>query len=220
MYDLLFDGFGPIFGIPAVLGTVFFVLRLVLMLIGQGDAHGDVPHDVHTDPGEAFKVFSLQAFAAFFMGFGWAGIAAMRGAGLGIPPSLVIGAGGGAGLVWLLAALLRAVWSMQSSGNIDIGEAIGLSGQTYVNIPRSRTGRGQVRVVIEDRQRLFNAVTDGPTIPTGTPVQVVGTNPDNTITVLPEDTQGRAVPPTNAPAAAHDGPLGFVGPGESGSPQP
>ena len=218
MYDLLFDGFGPIFGIPAVLGTVFFVLRLVLMLIGHGDAHGDVPHDVHPDPGEAFKVFSLQAFAAFFMGFGWAGIAAMRGAGLGIPPSLVIGAGGGAGLVWLLAALLRAVWSMQSSGNIDISEAIGLSGQAYVNIPSSRSGRGQVRVVIEDRQRLFNAVTDGPTIPTGTLVQVVGTNPDNTITVLPEDAQGRAVAPTSAPS--HNAPLGFVGPGESGAPRP
>lgn len=214
MYDLLFDGFGPIFGVPAVLGTVFFVLRLVLMLIGHADTHADVPHDVHTDPGEAFKVFSLQAFAAFFMGFGWAGIAAMRGAGLGLPPSLVIGAGGGSGMVWLLAALLRAVWSMQTSGNIDIREAIGLSGQTYVTIPGSRAGRGQVRVVIEDRQRLFNAVTDGPPIPTGAIVQVVGTNPDNTITVLPEDAQGRPV----APAAAPDRPLGFVGPADAPRP--
>lgn len=206
MYDLLFDGFGPIFGIPAVLGTVFFVLRLALMLIGHGDAHGNVAHGVHADPGEAFKVFSLRAFAAFFMGFGWAGIAAMRGAGLGTPPSLVIGAGGGSGMVWLLAVLLRAAWSMQSSGNIDISEAIGLSGQTYVTIPGSRSGRGQVRVVIEDRQRMFNAVTDGATIPTGVLVQVVGTNPDNTITVLPEDAEGRAV--------STNGPLGFVGPGE------
>lgn len=208
MYDLLFDGYGAIFGIPAVLGTLFFVLRLVLTLIGHPGAHADVTRDVHADPDEAFKVFSLRAAAAFFMGFGWAGIAAVRGARLGIPPALVIGAGGGSGMVWLLAALLRAVWTAPSSGNIDLGEAIGLSGQTHVTVPSSRGGRGQVRVVIEDRQRMFSAVTDGPTIPTGTLVQVVGTNPDNTITVLPEDSQGRAVTP--------GGPLGFVGPQDAG----
>lgn len=186
MFNLLFDGYGAIFGMPAVAGTMFFGLRLAMMMLGHHAHDLSVDHDVHTDSSEAFKVFSLQAFAAFFMGFGWGGLAAMRGSGLGLPPSLVIGAGAGAGMVWLLAALLRAVWSMQASGNIEINEAVGLSGHTYVGVPAARSGRGQVRVVIEDRQRLFNAVTEGPAIPTGTIVQVVGVNPDNTITVAPD----------------------------------
>jgi hypothetical protein len=82
MMELLFGGGAALFGVTAVLGTRFFLGRVVPMLSGGlGDAlHGGIDVDAghaagavtdHTDSSSAFKVLSLQAIAAFLMGFGW-----------------------------------------------------------------------------------------------------------------------------------------------------
>ncbi|NTV94050.1 MAG: DUF3108 domain-containing protein, partial [Thiobacillus sp.] len=87
--DVLLGGNAALFGVPALLGTLFFVGRLVLMLVaGDGDLHQDVGIHVdagtgdvsgHTDSSSAFKILSLQAVAAFLMGFGWGGLGIVRG---------------------------------------------------------------------------------------------------------------------------------------------
>jgi len=194
--DILFGHGAAWFGIPAVVGTFFFLLRLALMLMGgDSDVDTDVDVDVDVDvdadvdahdsvdSAGDFEVLSFQTIATFLMGFGWSGLGGFRGAGWSAGFSVLFGIAAGSGMVWLLAKLLKLVYGFQSSGTVSIRDALGTEGQVYLQIPGQRAGRGQVRLVIGDRQRYFNAVTDEETINTKSRVRITAVNDDNTITV-------------------------------------
>ena len=192
MMDLFFGPVTVWFGIPAVLGTVFFTLRMMLMLIG-GDADADM--DVELEAGDvdsgdtsdstmAFRVFSVQAIAAFMMGFGWGGLGAIRGSGWSIGVALGVATATGLAMMWFLGALLKFVYGLQSSGNLPIYQALEAEGSVYAQIPAAGEGRGEVRVVIGDRERYYKAISAGPAVPTGAQVRVVSVDEnDNSVTV-------------------------------------
>jgi membrane protein implicated in regulation of membrane protease activity len=191
MIDTLFTGYAAWFGVPAVIGTIFFLIRMGLMLAG-GAADADVDIDVdtgdlgdHIDPGDAAKSLSIQSVAAFIAGFGWGGLAAFRGFNLEVTYSLLVGVATGAAMVWLLGLLLKALHDLQSSGNIDKEGTVGTEGSVYVRVPARGDGRGQVRVVVNGRQRIYNAVTEGQELTRNTRVRVARVNDDNTLTVTP-----------------------------------
>ena len=188
--DLFFGDGAGWFSVPAMLGTCFFLLRLAMMSVGgDGDAGGDLDsggdagmhHDA--DSTSAFKVLSIQTIATFTMGFGWGGLCGYRGAGWDATSSLIFGLAAGAGMVWLLGKLLRIVYGLQSSGTVSIRDALGLEGDAYIAIPGRREGRGRVRLVIGDRQRDYNAVTDEDAIESHARVRITAVNDDNTVTV-------------------------------------
>jgi hypothetical protein len=193
MNDLFLGGGAAWFTVPALIGTVFFVLRMVLMLVG-GDAGGDVDVDVdvggvdvdtdlsHADPGDAFQILSIQTIAAFLMGFGWGGLGGLKGAGWGVTASFTFGLAGGAGMVWLLAKLLQAVFRLQASGNVGIDQTLDLEGSVYIAIPGDG-GRGRVRLIVNNRERFFNAVSEDEVLEPQTRVRVLRVNDDNSVTV-------------------------------------
>jgi membrane protein implicated in regulation of membrane protease activity len=204
MLQGLFSQEALLFTIPALLGTAVFLLRLGLMAIGGFDHDVDVPHDVDIphdvaidahgdvdlghdvesgDSTEAFKLLSIQSVAAFLMGFGWGGIAGLVGLDWSFPMSLLLGVGLGLGFMWLMGILMKAMYDLQSSGTVRIQDAVGTEGQVYANIPAGDAGRGQVRVVIGDRARIYNAVSEGDALNTGSRVRVVRVNEDRTLTV-------------------------------------
>ena len=189
MGELFFGDLAPWFSVPALAGTLFFLLRMAMSLVGgDGDDggldvdidHGDIGHD-HSSG--AFKFLSIQAISAFAMGFGWGGLAAYRGTGIPALLSVPVGIAFGSFMMWLLARLLRWITRMQASGTIGIGAALDEEGTVYATVPGERAGRGTVRVVLDQRMRYYPAVTDGPALPTATPIRVVGINEDNTLTV-------------------------------------
>lgn len=190
MLDLFFAGGAGWFTVLAVIGTAVFLLRLVMLFAGQhlGDMHvdsgggGDAHHG---DSSQAFEVLSLQSFAAFFMGFGWGGLGALKGSQMSMTPSLLIAAVAGVAMVWLLALLLKGVSDLQSSGSIPITQTIGTEGDVYADVPGSKSGQGQVRVTVNNHQRIYNALTEGQPLPTNTRIRVVGVNDDNSVTVVP-----------------------------------
>jgi hypothetical protein len=186
MLDALFSGNAPWFTIPALVGTAFLGLRILLLLIGvhgmhMGDHSGDIGghSDGHTD---AMQLFSVQSIMGFIMGFGWGGFAPLK-AGLDMYWVILIALGVGMLFVVVQLLLFRAAFQLQSSGNVAIDRAMGTQGVVYVEIPGGSRGKGQVTVVIDDKQRILNAITPDESIPSKTRVNVVGVNPDNTITV-------------------------------------
>ena len=188
----LFEQEALFFTIPALLGTFVFVLKLGLMtLAGFGvDFDTDVDADVDVDLGEdagdstdAFNLLSLQSIAAFLMGFGWGGLAGHLGLDWSLPMSLLLGAGFGSLLVWLLGLMMKAVYDLQSSGHVRVEDTVGSEGVVYANVPAKGVGRGQVRVVVNERARIYNAISDGEPIATSATIRVVQVNDDRSLTV-------------------------------------
>ncbi len=185
MVEFLFNDGAVWFGVPALLGSFVFGVKMILLLIGaDADADLDFDADIDVDDStEAFRVFSLQAVAAFLMGFGWIALLAYRVEEMSLAMSTLVGVAAGLGLMWLLLWLLRVVYSMQASGNIPIESASGTTGTVYVGVPAEGAGKGEVRLVIDGRQRMFRAVTDGEELTRDTPIRVVRVNSDHTVLV-------------------------------------
>jgi len=198
--DFFFGSPAGWFTAPALIGTVFFGIRMVTALLGLDSDHGggmqvDLPADVdvdmevhasddiHTDPGDSFKVLSVQSVAAFCMGFGWAGLGGLRGSGWGPEASVAVGVVGGVGMVWLLGWLLRIVYDLQTSGNIPMVRVVGHEGDVYVTVPAPGSGAGRVRVVVEGRQRFYPAMSVDGALERGARVRVERVSEDRMVMV-------------------------------------
>jgi hypothetical protein len=206
MLEILLGGNAALFGVPALIGTLFFVGRLALMLFaGDGDLHQDIGLHVdaghtgdmagHTDSSSAFKILSLQAVAAFLMGFGWGGLGVVRGWGMPVLAGIGVGVVTGSGMAWILGKLLLWIARMQSSGTQTMESALYEEGVVYVGIPAQRHGRGVVRVVVDERMQYYPAVTDGTALDTQATVRITAINDDHTLTVE------RVTPELPAPGA-------------------
>lgn len=206
MLTRLFEDQALWFSAPALFGTGVFVLRMGLMLLGGGDGHdgghaidvgdagdaGDV-HDVHFggdgdgadghDSEGAFDVLSFQSVAAFMAGFGWGGVGAHLGLGWTPTAAGAVGVASGVAMVWLLGLLLKGVHDLQTSGTLRMEAAIGSTADVYATIPARGQGRGQVRVVVKDRMRIVDAVSDDQPLPRSSRVRVLAVNDDRSLTV-------------------------------------
>ena len=191
MFDVFFDQDNIWFTIPGALGSAVFMLKVTLMFIGLGDGVDgigdvDVDLDFDADIGDsdvAAGVLSIQSAAAFLMGLGWGGLFGKVILDQGTGISVMIGLATGALFVWVLVKMLTFVYRLQSSGNIPISAAMGKEGTVYAQIPSRMSGQGRVKVIIEERQRIYRAVTDGDEIASQTRVRIVKVNDDNTLTV-------------------------------------
>ncbi|MFM9958592.1 MAG: hypothetical protein ACKVZJ_10985 [Phycisphaerales bacterium] len=190
MFDTFIANGAVWFTASAILGTGVFLVRLLVLLAGGTDdthlSDGADPAggDAHAHDGLA-GVLTIQGAAAFGMGFGWAGLLGRTGFEFGAAGSIALGMVGGIGMLALLAFLIRGVRGMQSSGNFQIARTVGLLGEVYAEVPAPGAGRGQVRVVVQGRQRIVQAFaeTGQSTIPTGSRVKVVKVGSDNTVVV-------------------------------------
>jgi membrane protein implicated in regulation of membrane protease activity len=186
------SGLELLFACCAVFGTVLFVIRLILMFSGMGgeDAHsadtgdmadvdggnfdaGDMdPAGEMHDSDLSFKLLSLQGITAFFMMFGLVGWAVIR---QGQYHALVpIAAGTVAGLltVWVMKKIFQFATALQSSGTMNLNNAIGQEGTVYLTIRPGQSGK--VQVSVQDRLSVLEAVTDGnEEIKTGESIRVV-----------------------------------------------
>ncbi|MFN0010194.1 MAG: hypothetical protein ACKVS8_00975 [Phycisphaerales bacterium] len=177
------------FTIPAIVGTLGFGVRLLLMLAaGDGHGNGQGGADLHADHGadHQFELLSVQSVLAFMMGFGWGGLGALRGSGLSPVSSSVLALASGAAMMFLLAFTMRSIRRLSASGNIALDSLTGATGEASMDIPSGTTpgrGSGEVRLVIGDRERRCQAVSVGEAIPSRARVRVVTVNSDNTVTV-------------------------------------
>lgn len=190
MLDMFFQNGAAWFGVPALFGTGIFFLRLILMLAGghsgdSPDVHAVDPHPDHPDSTGAFKAISFQTIMAFAMGFGWGGLAARHAMHLPFASSILVALLAGIAMGWLLALILKAMSDLQASGNIALDSTLGHEAEVYVSLPRRGEGQGQIKMVVADRLRIFNAISDADPLPSQSRVRVIRVNPDNTLTVAP-----------------------------------
>ncbi len=179
-----------VFIVCAALGGCLFVARMILMFIsglghgdlsgGGGDAGadgGDLGGDVHhgggtTDSDVSFKALSFQGLTAFFMMFGLVGWAMIRESKYSAPISALAAAGAGIGTVWLLKFLFESAGKLQSSGTLDLNNAVGREGTVYLTIRPGQVGK--IQITVQNRMETLDATTEQTEdIKTGQRIKVV-----------------------------------------------
>ena len=146
---------------------------------GGPDAGG---HDV-AHPSTGMNLLTFRNFVNFLLGFGWTAILLKDS----IPSTgvrLLIAIAVGAALVALVILLFKWLTDMQESGNINVFKsAVDCQGTVYLTVPGERAGEGKVQITINNAVREYAAVTDGPTLKTGTRIRVVEAVSANTLLV-------------------------------------
>ncbi len=189
MMDILFGDLAPWFTAPALLGTgVLFIQLLMGELGGDGALDIDLDIDTHADhPGVEFGILSLQSISAFFLGYGWVGLAAYRFLNVGFTGAAFIAVLAGVGVAWLMVWLLRTFLKLQNNTNVSIHQTVGLEGEVYATVPPEGTGRGEIILVINQSQHNYFATQEGSeAIQTRSRVRVLRADAaSNTIVVEP-----------------------------------
>ncbi len=187
------DTLEKVFFACALFGTVFFIVRLVIQFVGM-DSHDvsdgtpdfmpDAPQDLHAvgDSDLSFKLVTIQGITAFFMLFGLTGIALKQTRATGDVQAILIAAAAGVAMTWLQAKFMGMLFKLQSSGNLNVHNAVGQEGIVYVTIRAGATGQAQVAV--QGRRKIFEAVSrDKTEIKTGERVRVAEVSPGNVLVV-------------------------------------
>ena len=187
-----------VFAVCAVLGGVFLAIRLLFQFIGGGgdgvdgadvdvDAAVDVDVDVDGDMGSgeadiSFKLLSFQGLTAFFLMFGLVGLALARQSQVAGHWAILGAVAAGLVSVGIIQYVFNSMTRLQSSGTINMQNAVGQEGDVYLTI--GRAGRGKVRVSIQHHLKVYDAVADGDEeIATGQRVKVVRVVTGNVLVV-------------------------------------
>lgn len=140
------DMLGKVFWYCAIGGTAFFMIRLVMMLIGHDfDSHGDggIHMDTHSDA--AFQLFSINSVTSFLMMFGWGGLTAYIQFKLGSTLSILIAIFVGIAAMFTIALIFKLAMRLVSKGEeFKIEDTVGLNASVYQRIPAEGSGKVNV----------------------------------------------------------------------------
>lgn len=181
-----------IFALIAIPSTFLIVLQTVLMLIGIGgdnaaDADGDIDVDDLEVPDDGLAIFTVRGVTSMLCITGWVAVALLE---TSLPQGVSIAIAILCGVATLIgmAYLMRAVYRLQSSGNIDVENCIGKIGEVYIPIPSSGNGAGKVNLTVQEKFSEFSAITTGgDQLKTGSFVRVVAVGPSGVLVVEPID---------------------------------
>lgn len=148
--------------------TAIMIIFLIMLLLGfdadefDGISTPDVDIDgINDDPitGIAgLKVLTLRGALVFLAIGSWT--AFLLVSSIGNWWGLLIGIVIGVGAAFVQALAFRATLRLESAGNIDYSNAIDKTGTVYLRIPKQKTGKGKVSIIIQDRLTEVDAVTD------------------------------------------------------------
>lgn len=179
-----------ILALIAIPSTLILIVQTVMVLIGLGDGGdgGDVDADDvldgDTDDG-GLGLFSVRGIVAMLCIMGWSGVALLE---TSLPKAISILIAFVLGVATLvgMALLMKAVYRLQSSGNIDLGNAIGKVGQVYIPIPAGGKSSGKVNITVQERLTECDAITVSDTVlETGSYVRVTAVGEGGVLVVEP-----------------------------------
>ncbi len=155
-----------IYLIIAAPSTIILLLQTIFLLagVGGGDADADAGDMPETDAGggDGLALFSIRGIMAFLCVGGWSGMA-IAGSGMPAAGAVILSAACGFLALLSMAYLMKLALKLQSSGNIDIKNAIGKIGEVYIPIPASKGGSGKINIIVQETYMEVSAATREPT---------------------------------------------------------
>ena len=162
----------------ALCGSLLFALQCIMSFLGGLDLE-------ESDASGSFKWLSKQALAGFLMTGGWTGLAALSE--LQYPKWIAITLACAAGIcsIFLIRILFRLARKLHSKGSqFSLLHAVGKEGMSYQEIPKG--GIGKVTLTLDGFSHEIDAVTEGETIPSFTPIEVIQQVDERTVIVVPK----------------------------------
>ncbi len=163
--------------------SVLILIMIVLMIFGIGgeaDVDTDVDTDVSFDGDPSLALFSVKTVLSAFSIGGWIGFTL---ADVNTVLAIVCAIAGGIATLFIVALILKAIYGLQTDGNVDYKTAIGKTAEVYLTIPKKGEGSGKITLTIQDSFIEAEAVTLSDTpIKTGSRVTITALE-GNTFTV-------------------------------------
>ncbi|MBC8437681.1 MAG: hypothetical protein H8D82_00250 [Euryarchaeota archaeon] len=137
-----------IFITSAFLGTGFFLLFMVMMMLGDilgGVFDSVLDTDFTMDSDLSFELFSIQGLAAAIMMFGYVGMFTLSATDTEVY-AVIAGGAAAATSMYGVGMMLKGINNLQADGTMKHEDAIGERGQVYSRIRANESGKVQVAV--------------------------------------------------------------------------
>lgn len=164
------EGMNQTFAVCAATGGILFTIKFTLMFIG---ADADVDFDVDSGDADGGMLWiSTFSITAFIMMFGLGGLTSSlqfhRTPGIASLIAIVTGIV----TIIILRIVMKRTMGLQSSGTMQVNNAIGTEGTVYLKIPVG--GKGKIQLIIQGTMQTLDAITDDNNdLTTGSVVEVV-----------------------------------------------
>lgn len=180
-----------IFALVGIGSTVILVIQTVMLLFGFGNDSDADFDDVDADlsDGDGLALFTIKGIVAMLCVTGWTGVIFL---GTDMPRALsyILAFVCGLATLVFMAYAMKFISRLQSSGNIDIGNAVGKVGQVYIPIKPNGSSAGKVNITVQGQYSEFSAITTADHIlETGSYVRVVAVDEAGTLVVEPIEKQ-------------------------------
>ena len=179
-----------ILALIAIPSTLILIIQTVMVLIGFGDGGdgGDVNADEVLDgdtSDDGLGLFSVRGIVSMLCIMGWSGVALLETA-LPKALSLAIAFLLGVATLFGIAFLMKAIYRLQSSGNVDYGNAIGKVGQVYIPIPAGGKAGGKISITVQEKLIECDAIcVEDTVLATGSYVRVTAVSEGGVLVVEP-----------------------------------
>lgn len=182
-----------IYLVCAVFGATLWITLFVMSLLG-GDHGVDSADGVDAHAGAGGHVdhgfpwlMGLFSIRSIITGITFFGVGGLVGSYNHVSPPQSFGMAAICALaaMALTAAAVRLLLHTTHDGTLHIRNAVGKVGTVYLRIPGNSSGRGKVTVKVQERLVEFQAVCQGPELPTGAQVVVVNVVGPDTVEVIP-----------------------------------
>ena len=164
-----------IFMMSAFLGTAFFLILMVMMLLGDivgGVFDSVLDTDFSMDSDLSFELFSIQGLAAATMMFGYVGMFTLSATDTEVF-AVIAGGMAAAASMYGVGMMFKGINNLQADGTMKYEDAIGERGQVYSRIRAGESG--EVQVSVDGTLRTLTARAKDKTLhlPTGEFIRVL-----------------------------------------------
>ncbi len=146
----------PICYYIAVFSTILFVVKTLIFSIFGGDAEVVSDFTTEFEFETSFDFLSIQSILAFFMGFGWIGLAGLTQWNLRLIPAMAAAVAFGLVLMFGSAYLMFLVKKLNKRVVKNYAACVGSAAKAYTAFHPS--GEGQIEVEVNGRLSIEKAL--------------------------------------------------------------
>jgi serine/threonine protein kinase len=197
--ETMIETMGNVYLVCALLGCTLLGCQFLLSLLGLdhhdevgSSAFHDVGHDLHgghdaDHDAQATWFAGVLTFRTLVAALTFFGLAGRAGAAAGVEPgpTFALALAAGAGALFLVAWLMRALYRLKADGTVRIQRAMGQTGTVYLPVPAGRSGMGKVQLNVQNRTMEYQAITPHTALPAGAKITVVAVVNSDTVEVVP-----------------------------------